>query len=170
MALNKKVIASIAGASAVATALFAAQFEGTVNKVYKDPVGRNAVCVGHDSYAPDGTPLKTGQVYTDDQCSVMLGNDIKTASGAVERLVTVKLTDGEKQAYTDFVFNLGAGSFGSSTLLKKLNAGDHQGACLQLLVWNKGRINGTLVVLPGLDKRRKAEYALCSGSEKVDGQ
>jgi lysozyme len=163
MPLNKKTIASIAGAAAVATALFTAQFEGVVNKVYQDPVGRNAVCVGHDSYAPDGTPLKAGQVYTDEQCSVMLGQDIKTADGAVTKLVTVKLTDGERQAYTDFVFNLGAGSFAGSTLLKKLNAGDHKGACLQLLVWNKGRVNGTLVVLPGLDKRRKAEYALCSG-------
>jgi lysozyme len=145
-------------------ALFTANFEGVVNKVYKDPVGRYAVCVGHDSYAPDGTPLKAGQVYTDDQCSELLGKDIKTAQDAVIKMVKVPLTEGERQAYGDFVFNLGAGNFAGSTLLKVLNQGDHAGACKQLLVWNKGRVNGTLVVLPGLDKRRKAEYALCTGT------
>ncbi|MBW4527738.1 MAG: glycoside hydrolase family protein [Phormidium tanganyikae FI6-MK23] len=38
-----------------------------------------------------------------------------------------------------FCFNVGPGTggFGTSTLLKKLNAGDDQGAAGQFPVWNK---------------------------------
>lgn len=161
MPLNKNLIARIAGTAAVATALFVAQFEGVSNKVYTDPVGRHAVCVGHDSYAPDGTPLKVGRTYTDDECSEMLGKDVKTAQDAVSRLVAVPLSPGERLAYTDFVFNLGAGAFEGSTLRRKLNAGDRPGACAELLRWNMGRVRGKLEVLPGLDTRRKAEYQQC---------
>ena len=161
MILNKRLIAGIAGASAVAIASFTAGFEGMANKVYRDPVGHLAVCVGHDSYAPDGTPLKLGETYTDDQCSSMLGWDLKTAGSAVDKLVRVPLKEGERLAYTDFVFNVGAGAFANSTALRKLNAGDRAGACAELLRWNKGTVEGKLVVLKGLDTRRKAEYAEC---------
>jgi Phage lysozyme len=54
------------------------------------------------------------------------------------------------------VFNVGAGAFRSSALLCKLNARDHRGAADELLRWN--RASGQ--VLPGLDRRRRAERAL----------
>lgn len=159
--LNTRVIATIAGAALVATASFTASFEGVVNKVYTDPVGHKAVCVGHDSYAPDGSPLAPGTVYTDDECSVLFARDLKEAAALVAKYYSGTLSDGERLAYTDFVFNVGGAAFGSSTLLRKLKAGDRRGACAQLLVWNKGKVKGVLVVLPGLDTRRKAEYAQC---------
>jgi lysozyme len=161
MALNKNIIASIAGAVLLSTAMFTASFEGTVNKVYTDPVGRKAVCVGHDSYAPDGTPLKAGAVYSDDVCSYLLGKDIKAADDSVTRLVKVPLSVGERMAYVDFVFNVGSGAFATSTARSKLNAGDHRGACGELLKWDKGKVRGELVTLPGLQKRRQAEYKAC---------
>ena len=161
MILNKRLIAGIAGASAVAIATFTAGFEGLANKVYRDPVGHMAVCVGHDSYAPDGTPLKLGEVYTDGQCSALLGWDLKTAGSAVDKLVRVPLNEGERLAYTDFVFNVGVDAFAKSTALRKLNSGDRAGACAELLRWNKGTVGGKLVVLPGLDRRRKAEREAC---------
>jgi lysozyme len=161
MALNKRIIASIAGAALVSTAVFTASFEGQVNTVYTDPVAHKAVCVGHDSYAPDGTPLKAGVTYTDDVCSYLLGQDIKTADAAVTRLVTVPLSDGERTAYVDFVFNVGSGAFSGSTARAKLNAGDRKGACAALKLWDKGKVRGKLVTLPGLTKRRQAEYLAC---------
>ncbi|MFM2472413.1 lysozyme [Burkholderia cenocepacia] len=161
MAINKRTVAAIAGPFAVVVALFASKFEGEAHKVYVDPVGHYAVCVGHDTYAPDGSRLKLGQTYTDEECSVMLGKDVKTAGDALNKLVRVPLSDGERLAYTDFIFNLGAGAFADSTLRRKLNSGDHPGACAELLKWNKGKVKGRYEVLPGLDKRRKEEYAEC---------
>lgn len=48
-------------------------------------------------------------------------------------------------------------------MLRKLNAGDRSCACKELLKWDKGRVNGELVVLPGLAKRRAAEMKVCLG-------
>jgi lysozyme len=48
----------------------------------------------------------------------------------------------------------------NSTLLKKLNAGDFDGAANEFLKWTKARKNGVPVVLPGLVRRRIAEQTL----------
>ena len=47
-----------------------------------------------------------------------------------------------------------------SKLVKKLNAGDYAGACLQVLRWDK--FNGK--PLAGLTKRRQVEYEQCMGA------
>lgn len=150
-------MARIAGAAAVATALFTAGWEGNSPKVYTDPVGVKTVCVGHAYTGPEGQPLRAGEVYSDDVCSYLLGQDILTAQKAVAARVRVPLSAGETLAYTDFVFNVGAGSFGSSTLLRLLNAGKHVEACRELLKW----VYGGGQKLPGLVKRRQAEYTAC---------
>jgi lysozyme len=59
-------------------------------------------------------------------------------------------------ALIDFVYNLGSGRLAGSTLRKRINAGDYEGAKAELMKWTKagGR------VLPGLVKRRTAESLL----------
>jgi len=47
--------------------------------------------------------------------------------------VKVWLTVDETAALQDFIYNLGVGAFGSSTLLRKLNAGDYDGAAAELI-------------------------------------
>jgi len=67
------------------------------------------------------------------------------------------LTDERKcNAVVDFVYNLGVGRLQTSTLKRKINAQDWDGAKEQLMLWNKG---GGKVLL-GLIKRRQAECAL----------
>ena len=66
------------------------------------------------------------------------------------------LTIDEKIALLDFIYNLGAGKFRSSTLLKKLNAGDYNGAAAEFDNWDHA--GGK--VLAGLLKRREAETKL----------
>ena len=59
-------------------------------------------------------------------------------------------------AMTDFAFNLGINALKNSTLRKKVNAGDWEGAKKEILKWNKG--GGK--VLSGLTKRRVSESIL----------
>ena len=59
-------------------------------------------------------------------------------------------------ALTDFTFNLGINVLKNSTLRKKVNAGDWEGAKKVILKWNKG--GGK--VLSGLTKRRISESIL----------
>lgn len=163
MPINKSIVARVAGAAAVAAALFTAGFEGHSNKVYVDPAGIKTVCEGHAYTGPDGKPLRLGDAYSDDVCSYLLGKDIAEAQKALDARVKVPLSEGERLAYTDFVFNVGVGKFARSTLLRKLNAGDRIGACKELPKWDKGVVKGKLVSLPGLAKRRAAEEKVCLG-------
>lgn len=63
---------------------------------------------------------------------------------------------GQFDALVSFTYNLGARSLSTSTLLRKLNAGDYAGAADEFLRWNKA--GGK--VLTGLTRRREAERAL----------
>ena len=67
----------------------------------------------------------------------------------------------EWDAIVSWAFNVGSSAACSSTLVRKLKAYDYEGACAELLRWNKfqGR------TLPGLVKRREAEYKLCMGNQ-----
>jgi lysozyme len=143
---------------------------------YLDPVGIWTIGWGHAIPAPGGGWLRGASnaalarsLYpggiTKAQAELLLRGDLVDTGRDVERLVTVDLDDEQFGALVSFTFNLGAGSLGQSTLLKKLNAGDFAAAADQFLAWNKGRVNGQLVVLPGLARRRTAERALFLGED-----
>ena len=61
----------------------------------------------------------------------------------------------------DFVHNKGGGAFKSSTMRRKLLAGDFEGACLENPRWNRGTVGGVSTVLPGLDVRGKSNAEIC---------
>ena len=74
----------------------------------------------------------------------------------VSRLVKVGLTQGQFDALVSYTYNLGARSLSTSTLLRKLNAGDYAGAADEFLRWNKA--GGK--VLNWLTRRPEAARAL----------
>lgn len=67
----------------------------------------------------------------------------------------------EWDAIVSWAYNVGTGAACRSTLVKKLQAGDYDGACKELLRWN--RFQGR--ELPGLTKRRQDEYRQCMGAK-----
>ena len=71
-------------------------------------------------------------------------------------MVKVPLNENQHGALVSFTYNLGAGNLGSSTLLRKLNAGDYAGAAAEFPRWNKAGGKE----LAGLTRRRAAEKAL----------
>jgi lysozyme len=90
------------------------------------------------------------------QAEQLLRGDLLDTCRDVESLVEVDLTDNEFAALVSLAFNIGRGNLSRSTLLRKLNEHDYEGAAGQFHVWNKagGR------VLKGLVRRRAAEAAL----------
>jgi lysozyme len=80
------------------------------------------------------------------------------AKGMV-RCIKVPVTQGEYDAYLSFTYNTGVSAFCKSTLNKKLNSKDYEGACKELLKWTQAGGN----VYPGLVKRRQQEYNTCIG-------
>ena len=126
------------------------KFEGCELEAYLCPAGVVTIGYGHTATA------RLGQVISEAEAEALLREDVKDAEAAVDRLVSVPLTDDEFSALVSFVFNCGAGAFEDSTLLKMLNAGAKT-ASNQLMRWNKGE-NGE--VSHGHTRRRNAERAL----------
>ena len=104
--------------------------------------------------------VKLGDKITPVQALGRAVSDIEKFEGALKRCVKVPLHQHEYDAYISFSYNVGSGAFCNSTLVKKLNASDYEGACKELLRWDKA--GGRRV--EGLAKRRQKEYAQCIGS------
>lgn len=94
-----------------------------------------------------------GLLITQEQADADLAGNLKGAVYEVNHYVAIDLSQPEFDALVDFVFNLGAGNFESSTLLRLINVGDLAGAAEQFERWD--RCDGT--VLAGLLRRRVAE-------------
>lgn len=130
-------------------------FEGLRLKAYHDSVGVLTIGFGHTSAA--GAPLVTkGLTITDDEAEQILRTDLLLYEDVVEEAVTVPLTGNQFAALVSFTYNLGGGNLRSSTLLRKLNAGDYAGAADEFARWDKA--GGK--VLAGLTRRRAAEREL----------
>lgn len=132
-------------------------FEGLYLKAYRCPAGVPTIGYGHT----DGVQMS--QQITEAQADAFLAADLAEAAADVDRYVKVPLTDDERGALASFVFNLGAGSLASSTLLRLLNSGDVSGAADQFGRWVNATVNGKSTKLPGLVARRAAEAALFEG-------
>ena len=121
---------------------------------YKCPAGVWTIGLGTTS--EHGHKIKEGMVWSFAQCKEAFLSDMHIFEGDVHRLVKVKLQQWQFDALVSFTYNVGAGAFGGSTLLKKVNAGDFEAAALEFHKWNKG--GGK--VLPGLVRRRASESLL----------
>lgn len=99
---------------------------------------------------------RPGMKITQRGAEELLKQDLAWVEAALARYVKVPLTQNQYDALASFVYNLGATNFKNSTLLKKLNAGDYQGAADQLPRWNKQKGK----VLRGLTTRRAKERTL----------
>lgn len=129
--------------------------EGLRLEAYIDPVGVLTIGYGHTKN------VFPNQIITEREADSLLMSDIVEAERAVNNLVKSDLTQSQFDALVSFVFNLGAGSLQRSTLLKKINQDSTQSdIAFQFQRWDKGRVNGVLVPLPGLVKRRKEEAEL----------
>lgn len=126
------------------------QFEGLSLQTYQDIAGIWTNGYGNTHGVVPGSIITLQQAKND------LASNVEGAEYVVNTVVTVPLTQNQFDALVDFVFNLGSGNFQSSTLLRKLNAGDYAGAATQFPLWNHS--GGHIV--SGLTKRRLAEQAL----------
>jgi lysozyme len=104
--------------------------------------------------------VKKNMRITKEEAENLLRDDLRSFEAEVKNMVDVPLSQYQFDALVSFVFNLGAANFKSSTLLKKLNAGDYAAVPAQLMRWNKARVGGKLQPLTGLTRRRTAEAAL----------
>lgn len=97
-----------------------------------------------------------GKRITQSQADAQLLVNVNGAVLCVNKAVTTDLTQNQFNACVDFVFNCGNHAFETSTLLRKLNAGDIEGALAEFPKWNRSGGH----VSRGLDRRRQGETDL----------
>lgn len=121
---------------------------------YYCPAGVLTICWGHTN--ANGRKFKDGDVWTQGEGDAALREDMAVAERAVRRRVKVDLTQSQFDALVSFTMNCGEGALTKSTLLRKINAKDFDGAIAQFAPW----CHGGGKVLNGLVRRRKAEADL----------
>lgn len=136
-------------------------FESFFPRAYQDAVGVWTIGWGHTGLTHQDGTVRPGRVITREEGERLLAHDMRQFEGDVSSLVKVPLAQHEFDALVSFAFNLGAGNLKSSTLLRKLNAGDLAGAAAEFLKWDKA--GGK--VLRGLTRRRNAEAAMFRGGD-----
>lgn len=146
------------GAAALIASAIAIPAEGLRQYAYYDPPGILTVCYGST------TNVQKGVKYSIEECKSRLASDMLYAVSAVERCVP-GLPVEVLAAFGDAVYNLGpsiACDRKKSTAARYLYQDELLQACNQLPRWNKARVAGVSVELPGLTKRRLKEQELCT--------
>jgi lysozyme len=113
-------------------------FEGKRNKAYQDTRGLWTIGVGHLIKSDEQHLINT--VLTDEQVHTLLKRDLSWCDEAITSSVRVPLNQNQYDALYSLCFNIGASAFKASSVVKKLNEKDYEGAANAFLLWNKPAI------------------------------
>lgn len=126
-----------------------AQFEGFRKRAYVCAGGKWTIGYGHTK------GVKEGDEITEAEGLRLLREDVADAEAAVRKWVHAPLRQNQFDALVSFVFNVGAGNFAASSLLREVNfdADDFADIRPRFIAW----VYVKKRVVNGLVRRRKAE-------------
>lgn len=130
---------------------FIKQFEGCRLKAYQDVVGVWTIGYGHT-----GAEVQSGLSISQEQAEAYLRDDLNKVCNSISPAIKVSVNENQFAALVSFAYNVGCYALIHSTLLRKVNADDYEGAACEFVRWDHA---GGQVV-PGLHKRRMAEADL----------
>ena len=129
-------------------------YEGLRMSAHYAPNEEWTVGYGHTSTA------RHGMSVTESDADRLLRDDVNPIEQVISDTVRAPLNQNEFDALTSLIFNIGEDNWRRSTVLRKLNEGDKLAAARAFEMWTKARVNGELVNLDGLVRRRAAEKSL----------
>lgn len=152
--VKKKIAAFLIGAGLLTGV---ANHEGFRERAYIPVPGDRPTAGFGFTFREDGTPVRLGDTITRPEAERRLGKELYSYRLKISECIKVPVTENQADAFTSLAFNIGTGAFCKSTLVRKLNLYDYQGACQEILRWNlfQGK------PLKGLTNRRKDENKLC---------
>ena len=134
------------------------EFEGCRLKAYPDPAtGNEPWTIGWGTtILPTGAKVVKGMTITQEQADEYFLQMADKFADGVEALLTRPRSDNQFGAMVSLAYNIGLGNFKKSSVLKKFNSGDSDGAANSFIAWNKAAGK----VMTGLTRRRQAEAKL----------
>jgi GH24 family phage-related lysozyme (muramidase) len=129
-------------------------FEGLRETAVRLPDGRWTIGYGHVRTAREGLTI-TGKDAQD-----LLVHDLRPIEFAVSALIYAPLLQSQFDALVSLAFNISLGQFRESEIVRHLNAGDYLAAANGFDLWRKARINGRVMIVDALVRRRAAEKSM----------
>jgi lysozyme len=141
------------------------QPKGEHYHAYHCPANVLTIGWGHTNH--HGRKFDAATRWTREECDAAFYEDMAGFERDVRKAVRVPLEQWQFDSLVSFTYNCGSGALNKSTLLKKVNAQDWDGAAAEFKKWNKA--NGK--VLKGLTRRRESESLLFQGvrDDNYDG-
>ena len=136
------------------------QFEGFKDYVYICPAGKPTIGYGHVIDSKLVALTKAAPRMTREKAEQLLKGDVKEAEDAINSSVKVNISQGQFDALVSLIYNWGGYNFKISNGLRKLNAGDYNGASDEFFSKEKGIVSVKGEFSVGLYRRRKAELEL----------
>lgn len=130
------------------------EMEGFRSESYSDVVG--VWTIGYGTTRVNGIKVRPGMKCTKEEAEQYIFDDVDPIAERVTDMVKVPVTQNQFDALCDFAYNLGTGALEKSTLMKKLNAGDYDGAANEFDKW----VYAGGKKLNGLVRRRALEKSL----------
>lgn len=131
--------------------------EGLRLKAYKCSAGVWTIGIGN-TYYENGTPVKQGDVITNERAFKLAVNIALDYSTHVQKSVKRALTENQSIALASFCYNVGKGAFTRSKVLQMLNAGRSEKDIAE--VFAVSFITAAGKPSPGVKARRAREVAL----------
>lgn len=130
-------------------------------KAYLDPVNIYTIGWGNIYNYTKNRRVQKDDVITKAEADLFFNIHMQGIVNGLKKMLKVNINENQFNALISWVYNFNLQTLAKSTLFKLLNSGaSKETVAKQFLVWNKGTIKGKKVVLPGLVKRRQAEYNL----------
>jgi lysozyme len=132
-----------------------AKEEGIRYTKYPD-AGGFSIGLGH--FIKPNEDYLLNKTLTQKEVLDLFNEDIKWVNNSINKNVKVPINKNQRLALMSLVYNIGAGAFEKSTLLRRLNEKNYSAAALEFPRWrlSQGKINFSL------EKRRKKEQELFS--------
>ena len=154
--IRKPIIALVISAAGLGGI---AVHEGYRDKAYIPVPGDvPTIGFGNTTYA-DGSKVQLGDKITRKEATELLGNTVSIFEKQIKDCIKLPLAQNEYDSFVSLSYNISAKAFCGSTLVKKLNVYDYEGARNEIFTWVKFKGKP----LPGLAKRRQQENKQCLG-------
>lgn len=129
--------------------------------------------------------VKLGDKITEEKARTMLQNELQNKFATpISKCLNVPMYQHEFDAVVMFGYNVGVGGVCNTSVGKYFRAGEYEKGCMAMLNFNKQRVSKyaktgkykvvwntkhtqKYIILPGLEKRRKAEVGYCLGDQSA---
>lgn len=129
-------------------------FEGFRESAVQLPAGRWTIGYGHVRTAREGLTI------SEKDAEDLLVYDLKPVEDAITAMVFAPLLQNQFDALVSLAFNISVVQFRDSDILHHLNSGDYLAAANGFDVWRRARLNGRVIVVDALVRRRAAEKSM----------